>query len=217
MGAVLSCGNGGVLSHASAAVLWDLLRPLGGPAHVSLPSRSGRSRRDDLILHRSRSLEPSDCTRRHFIPVTTPTRTLNDLAATSFEPRLLRRAIREAELRGYRVDPRARAKTRRSRSDLELDFLDFCHRHRIPPPEVNVRVGRFTVDFLWREARLVVETDAYGTHGGEVAFEDDRARDLALRAAGLRVSRLTGRLLDAAAERVAADLRRQLGLPAGRR
>jgi len=81
----------------------------------------------------------------------------------------------------------------RSRSELERDFLRLCRRHRLPAPEVNVRVGPHLVDFLWRGRMLVVETDGYRYHRGRAAFEDDRTRDLALRALGYEVVRLSYR------------------------
>ncbi len=69
----------------------------------------------------------------------------------------------------------------RTRSELERDFLGLCRDHGVSAPEVNVRVGRYLVDFLWRNSRLVVETDGYVSHRGRAAFEDDRQRDLQLR------------------------------------
>jgi very-short-patch-repair endonuclease len=56
---------------------------------------------------------------------------------------------------------------------------------------VNVRIGAFLIDFLWRDRRLVVETDGYGYHRGRRAFQDDRARDLELRSLGFEVIRLS--------------------------
>jgi very-short-patch-repair endonuclease len=56
---------------------------------------------------------------------------------------------------------------------------------------VNVVVGGFTVDFLWRERRLIVETDGYGSHRGQQAFEDDHRRDNELIALGHDVLRFT--------------------------
>jgi very-short-patch-repair endonuclease len=38
---------------------------------------------------------------------------------------------------------------------------------------VNVRVGPYEVDFLWREPKVIVETDGFATHGGRVAFARD--------------------------------------------
>jgi very-short-patch-repair endonuclease len=84
----------------------------------------------------------------------------------------------------------------RTRSDLEGDFLQLCRRHRIPPPEVNVRFGRYLVDFLWRERQLIVETDSYLYHGGRAAFQDDRDRDLELKRLGYEVVRLSERQIN---------------------
>ena len=55
MAAVLACGEGAVLSHTSAAVLWELLKPLDGPAHVTTPHTSGRARRPGIHLQDLRS------------------------------------------------------------------------------------------------------------------------------------------------------------------
>jgi len=234
MAAVLACGEGAVLSHTSAAVLWGLLKPIDGPVHVATPKASGRARRPGIHLHRSPSLstppqaqEPSPSpsyppqaggrrgrlspnltTFRHGIPVTTVSRTLEDLrAANLLAPRLLRRATRQAELAGHRLEGIA---TDRTRSDLEALFLALIRRHRLPRPEVNVKLGRWTVDFLWRAERLVVETDHWGYHRGSVAFEDDHARDLDLRAAGFSVLRFTDRQLEGEPERVAAAVAGEL-------
>jgi hypothetical protein len=183
MAAVLAHGDGSVLSHTSAAALWGLLNPFRGPIHVSVPRSNGRSRRSGIVLHRSPSLagDPSLITQRHRIPVTTPQRTIDDLRRT-VAPYLLRRAIRQAELGGLRLDTVIASQTRKTRSDLELDFLRFCARHSIPKPEVNVKVGPWTVDFLWQAQRVAVETDFFDYHQGSVAFEDDHQRELDLRA-----------------------------------
>jgi very-short-patch-repair endonuclease len=75
---------------------------------------------------------------------------------------------------------------------------------------VNVRVGRLTVDFLWREKRLVVETDGYEYHRGRIAFQDDKARDLDLRRLGFEVRHFSEQQVNDEAGEVAADLRRSL-------
>jgi very-short-patch-repair endonuclease len=99
----------------------------------------------------------------------------------------------------------------RTRSDLERDFLHLCRRHGLPHPEVNVRVGRWTVDFLWRDEHLAVETDSYRWHRGAVAFEDDHARDLDLRRHGYSVRRFTELQVRERPAHVAADLAEALG------
>jgi len=75
---------------------------------------------------------------------------------------------------------------------------------------VNVRIDRFLVDFLWRDWRLIVETDGYRYHRGRQAFEDDRARDLELRARGFEVVRLGERQVAEGSEQVAKVLRMAL-------
>jgi very-short-patch-repair endonuclease len=93
-----------------------------------------------------------------------------------------------------------------TRSDLETDFLHLCRRHALTAPEVNVRVGRWTVDFLWPDRRLVVETDSYLYHRGRVAFEDDHERDLGLRDLGYDVLRLSEKQIADGDERVGGML-----------
>jgi very-short-patch-repair endonuclease len=227
MAAVLACGEGTVLSHGSAASLWGLLKPIEGPIHVSIPSTTGRSKRRGIHLHRAPSLrlpsltEPSPSpsyspgrggrrgrlltTHRANIPVTTVPRTIEDLRASSLiEPHLVRRAIRQAELKGLRLEG---IETDRTRSDLEAAFLALFAHHRIPPPEVNPKIGRYEVDFLWRAQKLIIEADTWTYHRGSISFEDDHARDLELREQGYAVRRFTDRQLESEPERIAADIR----------
>ncbi|HYH53977.1 MAG TPA: type IV toxin-antitoxin system AbiEi family antitoxin domain-containing protein [Solirubrobacterales bacterium] len=228
MAAAFACGEGAVLSHGSAAVVWGLLRPIDGPVHVSIPTTSGRKSRRGIVLHRCQALaEPSPTptslpirggrgrrlltTYRDNIPVTTVPRTIADLDG-SIPPHLVQRAIRQAELAGHRLDAIA---SDRTRSDLETAFLDLYRRSGLPQPEVNVKLGRWEVDFLWRAQRLVVEADTWTYHRGSVAFENDHARDLDLRAAGFTVLRFTDRQLESEPERIAADLRKALGCGSG--
>jgi very-short-patch-repair endonuclease len=81
----------------------------------------------------------------------------------------------------------------RTRSELEHLFLRLCKEHGLPMPEVNVRIDALLVDFLWRERQLIVETDGFKYHSGRAAFEDDRDRDLRLKALGFEVLRLSYR------------------------
>lgn len=206
LAAVLALGDG-CLSHRSAAVLWRMLPAAPGPIDASIYTRSGRQRRQGIRIHWPRSLSSKQVTRRQGIPVTTPARTISDLRRTA-SPAEVRRAIRQAEVLGLHLDEEDTAE--RTRSELEHLFLRLCRRHELPTPEVNVRIGGRVVDFLWREQRLIVETDGYRYHRGRAAFEDDRARDLELRALGFEVLRLTHRQVTEEPRRVAAVLREAL-------
>lgn len=205
MAAVLAAGDGAVLSHRSAAELWGLLRAKGGPRHVTIPTVSGRRRRPGLDIHRSRTLLPRDITMRASIPVTTPARTVADLRRVA-APAEVRRAIRQAEYVGLPLEDRA---SDRTRSDLERVFLRMLRRHRLPKPEVNVPIGPYTVDFLWRDARLVVEVDGWQAHRGRQAFLDDRARDAYLRLKGFAVQRFSDEQVEGNAPTLVALLRRR--------
>ena len=192
------------LSHRSAAALWGLLPSADGPVDVSLPSRAGRSKRHGILIHRPRSLEPREMVRRRGIPVTSTARTLADLRPM-VAARELRRAIRQADFLGLPTG--SDVMSDKTRSELERNFLLLCHRHRLPRPVVNTRIGPLTVDFCWLEAKLVVETDGYRAHRGRAAFEDDRERDLILRALDYEVQHLSYRQVCDESARVAAILR----------
>lgn len=221
MAAVLACGDGAVLSHHSAEALWELLKPIQGPVHVSVPTTSGLKKRHGIHIHRCLSLRPADpspstaardgtplsrTTRRHYIPTTTVQRTIDDLEGT-VAPYLLRRAKRQAELKGIRLKG---VESNRLRSDLEEGFLSLVIQHHLPHPETNVKLGRHEVDFLWRRHDLVVEIDSFLYHRGSVSFESDHARDLDLRSWGYTVLRFTEEQLEGEPGRIVADLRRAL-------
>lgn len=56
-----------------------------------------------------------------------------------------------------------------------------------------VRTARgsvFRIDVLWREGRVAIEVDGFGTHGTERAFYQDRDRDYELTISGYAVLRL---------------------------
>jgi very-short-patch-repair endonuclease len=213
MAAVLAGGTNAVLSHASAAAAWEL-RPVGtGAVHVTVPSSSGRRRRAGIHLHRSTTLDADDTTTHRNIPITTPSRTLIDIAA-SLRGRALEQALDRAEQRGL-VDfaelqeaiaaqptrsgsPSLQAMLSRytagiafTRSELEERFLTLCDDHGLPRPETNTRIEGVEVDFAWRDARLIVEVDGYAYHRSPSAFEADRERDVLLAMGGWHVLRFT--------------------------
>jgi very-short-patch-repair endonuclease len=214
MAAVLACGDGAVLSHLSAGELWGIRRRPrrlseaggGGDAavHVTVPSTAGRRRQQGIVLHRSSTLIASDCTRRDGIPVTKPSRTLADIRSL-LSPAQFNGTVREAEF--LRLPIADEFVTEGTRTELEQRMLRLCRRHRLPQPEVNVKIDRFEVDFLWRAERLIVEADGWDAHRSRSAFEDDRARDARLALLGYRVVRFTWRQLTRDALAVAKTIR----------
>jgi very-short-patch-repair endonuclease len=195
MAAVLACGEAAVLSHWSAARLWGMLPAsgqAGRPIDVSIPSKSGRKSRKGIRVHRCTSLTDQMMARHRGIPVTNPARTIADMRPLA-SPAEMRRMVRQAEVQALRTGLEPRRK--KTRSELEDIFLALCRKYHLPAPEVNVKVAEREVDFVWPDLRFAVETDSYGFHRGQYAFEDDHDRDLALRLAGLDVARLTYRQL----------------------
>jgi hypothetical protein len=130
---------------------------------------------------------------RHRIPVTSPSRTIIDLAGLLRE-RDLARTVDEAEVRGLarRSELLAaleragngrrgsavlaqilrRDKPAMTRSEAEHRLISLMARAGLPRPEVNVRIGGYEVDLLWRRARLVVEVDGYVFHRAERVARD---------------------------------------------
>jgi very-short-patch-repair endonuclease len=212
--AVLACGDGAALSHESAASLWRVLRRQNRTSvHVTVPG--GRYlHRAGIRIHRVRALHPDEVTALRRIRITTPARTLLDLAAI-LPARALEQAIAQAE-RTYAGTQRrllallarypARPGTPKlrellggshhpalARSEAEERFLALIRRAGLPPPEANVALHGYELDFLWREARLAIEIDGYAFHGDRAAFEADRRRDADLAAHGIQVMRVTWR------------------------
>jgi predicted transcriptional regulator of viral defense system len=209
MAAVLACGDGAVLSHASAAHLLGLLRGSGARIHVTSPTRAGR-KRETITVHRGDTLAPQDTTSVARIPCTAVPRTLLDLAETS--PQQVLTAAIEAAVKRELFDLTAikqllaRSNGRRgapllqqaialyddapTRSELERAFLALCKRYGIPRPEVNVPLDAYVVDFLWRAAKLIVETDG-DDHFTKRGTAKDHKRDRRLRNLGWRVERFT--------------------------
>jgi hypothetical protein len=181
LAAVLACGEGAVLSHRSAASHWGLLETQGALIDVTAPR--GRHGGEGIRLHRSRFLDARDTTTHEGIPITTVPRTLLDLAAT-IQPHRLERALAQAQ-RLQLYDHRAIA-----------DVIARSNGHRATTAltkAISREDPKWTRSELeyWPTHRLIVELDGWETHRTRAAFEQDRARDAALTAAGWRVVRFT--------------------------
>lgn len=228
LAAVLAAGPQAWLSHGSAAALWRILPSADGPVHLTVASGSHRGR-PGLAVHRSSTLGRHETTRRMDVPVTTPARTLVDVA-DGLPVRQLQRALGEAYAlrivdRSELANAIGAAGRRRgahrlatlldehdlaftlTRSALEERFLDLCAGANLPMPRVNAEVEGLVVDFLWPVRGLIAETDGRRYHGHDVAFERDRLRDQRLLAAGYRVVRFTYRQVVRTPESVVATLR----------
>jgi len=210
MAAVLACGQGAALSHRSAAALWSIATEAGGRIDISV-RRHSEHRRAGIRARGRPSLAERDIVAHMGIPVTTPARTLLDLA-TELGPRALERAVNEADKRdlvdpeelrdaldGFAGQPGVRALRRLldrhtfslSDSELELLFRPITAGAGLPPPRTKVQVNGFEVDFYWPDLGLIVETDGLRYHRTPSAQARDRLRDQTHTAAGLTSLRFT--------------------------
>jgi very-short-patch-repair endonuclease len=210
MAAVLTCGAAAVLSHGSAAGLWRIREERERCIHVTVAAHADR-RQAGIRVHRRMALGPHAVTWSSSIPVTTPVRTLLDLATRLSTPGL-EAAVNEAdkldlvnpeELRAelelakgqHGVRPlRAlldRATFTLTDSELERRFLPLARRAGLGLPQTQAQVDGFRVDFYWPDLGMVVETDGLRYHRTPGQQARDRIRDQAHAMAGHAQLRFT--------------------------
>jgi len=216
--ALLVAGPGAVASRRSAAALWRI--PGFSRQPVEVTQRRGPSRRNPVKgLHDSRVLPPHQVRTVDAIPTTSPARTIIDLCGC-VHPRRAERAMDNALSMGLvsvgdlgrmlgETGTHGRAGIALARrllsvrtadyvapaSELEALLLAVLEASGIEAPErqgsvggTQAPVGR--VDFVFREARVVVEADSRRHHSSWLDVQADHRRDLLLTAAGWRVIRV---------------------------
>jgi very-short-patch-repair endonuclease len=170
---------------------------------------------------------------RHGLRVTTPARTLLDLAAST--PRAeLERLTEEAQVQKLASTAELLAVIERgagrpgvvklravldlidepllTRSEAERRLRDLCRSAALPMPRMNIRRAGWEVDAVWDAQSLVVEVDGHEFHSPKAQFERDRRKDADLMLAGYRVLRITWRRLTREPEQVIALLAAALSL-----
>jgi very-short-patch-repair endonuclease/predicted transcriptional regulator of viral defense system len=236
MAALLSSGDGSVVSHRSSALLWRLSanESWRTPVEVTVPGRDPGVK-PGIRAYRVRALDRRDVRRVRGVPVTSPARTLLDLAGI-LPLEVVESAFAEARVRKLVSDKavaeqlergrgrRGAAALRRlldlergpalTRSEAERKLVKLLRAAALPAPEVNAWVGRFPVDFLWRGPRVIVEVDGRAYHSSARAFERDRERDAILVSGGYVVIRITWRQLIASTKAVIARIASTLAVRA---
>jgi hypothetical protein len=221
--AVLYAGPSAMLSHATAAWWLGLLKYPPKEIFVSTPRRIVDQH--NIVVHGRRSLERSW---RRGLPVTTPSQTIVDFAATG-QAELLRFVLANADyddildvealsnMSGVAGAPALKKALRihlpelaRARSRGERLLVSLCLEYGMPIPEVNVYVNGWLVDAHWPGRNLVVEVDGWRGHRTRAQLQIDHQRDLELRTAGYVVLRYSEQQLLQTPAAVAADIRRCL-------
>lgn len=231
--AVLACGVDCALSHVSAAALWGFLAWEDRAPEVTVVGSSTRAIAG-VRIHRARTFDERDVLRRHAIRVTSPARTLLDLAVV-LRPHALRTAARRAQAE-KRVNVRQLAEilargnghhgvgalraivadgpapTRSELEDILLDLLDGANIER---PELNAPLivdrRRIVPDCLWRDRRLVIEADGRIWHDDPLTRRNDADKQAMLEAHGYRVMRVTWRQIAEQPQQTLARVSRALG------
>jgi very-short-patch-repair endonuclease len=232
MAAVLALGEGVFVSHESGAAVSGIRCPAAGPEiDVTVAGRKLRSR-DGIRVHCVAEIDSRDVRVCDDIPVTSPARTLVDLAAAltgrdlerAVDTAIVEHRVTQAGLRsamerapGRRGHARLEAllapgrKTTMTRSEAEERMLALIRRAELPMPGVNAPLGRYVIDFLWRGHGLAVEVDGYQYHSTRPRFESDRRKDAYLQSVGIRPLRVTREQLKHEPEVVLVRLVRALG------
>ena len=236
MVACLAWGVGAVISHRAAAAFWRLVGFAQSPVELTVPKTRQRQRLG--VVHRGLLL-PRDVTVVDAIPVTTPVRTLLDIAATAAPERVeealddalrrrivtipqLRRRLRDIARQGrpgvtaIRSMLEARdASSAVPESVLETRLLNLLKRHRLPAPLGQYPIHDETglvgrIDFAWPDAKLALEGDGFRWHSGRSRFESDRLRRNRLTLLGWRVVHVTWTQMNHDPDSVAEAVRRAL-------
>jgi hypothetical protein len=209
MAAVLACGEGALLSHCSAAALWEI-GPERGVIEISVMRRAELKRRGLRVRGRP-SLTTERVTELDGIPVTTPVQTLIDVS-TKLSALQVERAVNGADKRDL-IDPEAlrteldryigepgvkglralldKRTFRLSDSDLEILFRPIAMEAGLPPPITKEIVNGFEVDFFFPDLDLVIETDGLRYHRTPSTQTRDARRDRPHTLAGMTPLRFT--------------------------
>ena len=233
MAGVLASGLGSVLARRSAAALWgffdwhgavETTRPHSRRSSMRNLSPPGTTNRRSLRTIRTRYLPDRHVRREFGIPVTSPARTLLDLAAV-LPPDRLRSAFNRADRKGLlkkedlldciRCGPGRRGfavfrdlvairhpEIAMSRSDLEILFNEECQKRGFGKPRINSIVHGEEVDFFWPDGKLIIEVDGYEFHQGRMTRDRDIRKENRLKRAGFAVHRFSHRMITREIEEV---------------
>jgi very-short-patch-repair endonuclease len=225
--ALLACGDKSVLGHRTACMLWRFRHDELFPLSVIVPNNRGR--KIDRVQVRRMQLGRREWMTLDGLRVTTPARTIVDMAG-ELSPREMRRLVERAQdLRRFdpnRIEIVLERNPRRpgcrpllhliallkpdadgAKSYLERLFLTLIRKAGLPKPGVNVKIEGRERDFVWRNQRLVIEVDGYAFHSSKQAIARDKKRDRELTAALWRPARFTYEEVAFEPAATASDLR----------
>lgn len=214
--ALLDAGFESLLSHGCAAAWWGANGFDREPTHVLLPRFDKPRRQHIAVVHRTRSLAAFDITSIDGLPITTPSRTVFDLAS-SVHPKRVERVLDWFWARGLvnaqslsEVLTHLRGRGRKGvalmrdlinarrdgytpfESGLEQRFEDLLRTAGVPVPDRQVEIcdgGGFVarVDYVYRQFLIAIFIDSDRFHTAKLDREHDRGQTLRLERMGYRV------------------------------
>lgn len=237
LAAAFAGGRGAVVSHAAAAALRKLIAEPAEIA-VTVPQRRGILR-PGIVLHRSAVLEDVDRSMCGAVPVTSPSRTILDIAPTVDDARLelvsddaFRRGLLTPDgllvylrrpalatrpgIRRLRRIAADRAEHGIPQSELETPMLGIITAYRLPQPvrQLEIRIlGRDVhFDFAYPAERVAIEPEGRAPHWGRVRWQSDHDRYNAVELGDWRVLRFTYKDVTERPAYVAFVIAEKLGL-----
>jgi Protein of unknown function (DUF559) len=222
MGATLTA-PGTVLTQVSGGAAWGFWSARRDFETVTRPGSGGPRRYGGVLVFRSTTLD-GECTTLRGIPITTPERTLIDIARSASRTALAR-AVREAirlertnlhslvdavgaagGRRGTRALSLVLARysglpLERARSGAEVRALEVLRDAGRPLPELNRRRAGEEADLSWESERLIIEIDGGPFH---LDVGEDARKQACWEGAGWTVRRLPSDAVHEAPERLLA-------------
>jgi very-short-patch-repair endonuclease len=229
MGAVLLSDPGSAASHRTASSLWQVLPRAAGPVEILTSLDGYHGVLEGRVVRRAMHLGPRDVRRIGPIPVTSPARTLVDLAGV-VTPNELEAAL--DEFAGLRLIPvnairtyiadrhlehRAGAGELREllkdraegvpQKELERRFLRLVRTYGLPRPVRQQPSGPSKIDFAYPELMIAIEVDGWNSHGTPRALDSDLHRQNGLVLRRWTIMRFTWKQITEEPDVVAAEIR----------
>jgi len=223
LAACLAAGPDAVASHWAAAGLFGLKGCASGTLEITIPRQA---RLEAVRVHElTRPLARVDRTRHKGIPVTSPARTILDLASTEASAWLVERMLDDAGVRKLltlhdmaatleRAGPLHRGRSvlvpilkarrhewgQRFDSLLELRIARVLRVAGIPPGAMHCLVdtagGIYEIDFAWPDRQAGLDAHGFEPHGTRSALDHDARRGHWLLRAGWHVVVVTAAMSD---------------------
>jgi very-short-patch-repair endonuclease len=234
--ALLASSMPASLCQFAAAALWGWRPRLRSdePVDIVFPSDTV-VRHPGIRSHRTKHLDRKDIRIHRGLPVTSPARTLLDVAPLvsddelehMLDEALERKLVRISQIREtidrygagrpgvHRlirvIDERDGRHSALSRFHAERRLRRLLIAAGIAPDETNVDLDGSVPDMVWREAKLIVEIDGWEHHRSRDRFEGDRRKDALRATRGWLTLRFTGRRIRDEPCAVIAEIALMLG------